>query len=96
MKVFVITVTSGNGEQYEDYREITCIVGVYSSLELAESVMCKLPASVPAQSDVVYDWSDEHKMEVPKTDENGMVVYETTIWTTAYYFIHEQDLIESL
>lgn len=95
MKVYVITETSDNGEQFEDYREFTSVVGVYSSLELAEKAMTQLPTSVPCKQDVVYEYTDEHPEGIPKVDENGSIEWEVTGWTTPYYEIHEQDLIES-
>jgi hypothetical protein len=95
MKVYVITETSDNGEQFEDYREFTDVIAVYSSMELAEKAMAQLPTEVPARQDVAYEYTDEHPNGVPKMDENGSIMYETISWTTPLYSIHERDLIES-
>ena len=95
-KVYVITETSDNGEQYEDYREFTDVIAVYSSLELAEKAMAQLPTKVPSKQDVVYEYTDEHPNGIPKMDENGQIEYEVVDWCTPYYAIHEQYLRESL
>jgi len=96
MKVYVITETSDNGEQFEDYREFTFVIAVYSSMELAEkAIMALLPTKVPSKQDVIYEYTEEHPNGIPKMSEDGSIEWEVTDWTTPLYQIHEQDLRES-
>jgi hypothetical protein len=94
MKVYVVTETSDNGQQYEDYREYTSVVGVYASEELANKAISLLPTTVPTDYQPVYEYTDEYPDGAPALDENGCIKYEPISYTSARYYVHVQELVE--
>ena len=94
MKVYVVTETSNNGQQFEDYREYTSVVGVYASEELANKAIALLPTTIGIDYEPVYEYTDEHPHGVPASDENGSILYEPMNFVEVSYHVYEKELVE--
>lgn len=93
MKVYVTTLTSDNGEQFESYREFTEVLEVYSSYEEAKKAIESLPTSIACGYDIVYEYTEEHPFGIPKVDEDGSYEYQAVNWSYAFYNIVERELL---
>jgi hypothetical protein len=96
MKVWIITSTVGNGEQYEDYRETFNVEGVFSSKQKAEEELKKLPKSVavifePKYAEHFTGWTSDPEPWY-ETDENGEVILEPILWEKPIYSIEEHEI----